>query len=181
MSATNNTAKPASSPRPDGPTPVRRGPGGGGPFGGMQGPAEKAMNFGPSAKRLLRRLAPERGMIVLVVLLGVASVVLSVLGPKVLGQATNIIVNGSISKQLPAGVTKAQVIEGLKAKGDTQQADLLSGFDLHPGHGIDFSALQLVLGIVLLLYVFASVFGWLQGYLLNGVTQRTVFRLRQDV
>ena len=184
MSATSNAGKPAapaSNARPDGPTPVRRGPGGGGPFGGMQGPAEKAMNFGPSAKRLIGRLAPERGMIILVVLLGVASVVLSVLGPKILGQATNIIVDGSVSKQLPAGVTKQQVIDGLKAKGDTKTADLLSGLDLHPGHGIDFSALQLVLGIVLLLYVFASVFGWLQGYLLSGVTQRTVLRLRADV
>ena len=184
MSAPRNTSKPAapaSNPRPDGPTPVRRGPGGGGPFGGMQGPAEKALNFGPSAKRLLGRLAPERGMIVLIVLLGVASVVLSVLGPKILGQATNIIVNGAISKGLPAGTSKAQVIAHLKATGQGQTADLLSGLDLHPGHGIDFSALQLVLGIVLLLYVFASVFGWLQAYLLNGVTQRTVFRLRRDV
>jgi ATP-binding cassette subfamily B protein len=161
--------------------PVRRGPGGGGPFGGMQGPAEKALNFGPSAKRLLGRLVPERGMVILVVLLGVVSVVLSVLGPKILGQATNIIVNGSVSKQFPANVTKAQIIAGLRAKGETKTADLLSGLDLHPGHGIDFSALQLVLGIVLLLYVFASVFSWLQAYLLNGVTQRTVYRLRQDV
>ncbi len=181
MSGTGNTTKPASSPRPEGPTPVRRGPGGGGPFGGMQGPVEKAMNFGPSAKRLLGRLAPERAMIVLVVLLGVVSVVLSVLGPKILGQATNLIFDGAISKSLPAGVTKAQVIEGLRAKGDNQQADLLSGLDLHPGQGIDFSALQMVLGIVLLLYVFSSVFSWLQAYLLNGVTQRTVYRLRQDV
>ncbi len=161
--------------------PVRRGPGGGGPFGGMQGPAEKAMNFGPSARRLLGRLLPERAMIVVVVLLGVISVVLSVLGPKILGQGTDLIFEGAISKTLPAGVTKAQVIAGLRAKGDTQQADLLSGMDLHPGHGIDFSALAIVLGIVLLLYVFSSVFSWLQAYLLNGVTQRTVFRLRSDV
>ncbi|MBW4032852.1 MAG: ABC transporter ATP-binding protein [Acidobacteria bacterium] len=147
----------------------------------MQGPAEKALNFGPSAKRLLGRLRPERSMIVAVVLLGVVSVVLSVLGPKILGQATNLIFEGFISKSLPAGTTKAQVIAGLKAKGDTQQADLLGGMNLHPGVGIDFAALQLVLGIVLLLYVFSSVFSWLQAYLLNGVTQRTVYRLRSDV
>jgi ATP-binding cassette subfamily B multidrug efflux pump len=177
-----STTAPASAPRPAGPAmPVRRGPGGGGPFGGMQGPVEKAMTFGPSARRLLGRLLPERAMIVGVVLLGVVSVVLSVLGPRMLGQATNLIFAGVISKSLPAGVTKAQVIAGLRAKGENQQADLLSGIDLHPGQGIDFSALQLVLGIVLLLYVFASVFAWWQAYLLNGVTQRTVFRLRRDV
>jgi ATP-binding cassette subfamily B multidrug efflux pump len=185
MSTAGNTAAataPASNPRPAGPPqPARRGPGGGGPFGGMQGPVEKAMTFGPSAKRLLGRLLPERAMIVGVVLLGVVSVALSVIGPRMLGQATNLIFAGVISKQLPAGVTKAQVIEGLRAKGENQQADLLSGIDLHPGLGIDFSSLQLVLGTVLLLYVFSSVFAWLQAYLLNGVTQRTVFRLRRDV
>ncbi|MBW8872501.1 MAG: ABC transporter ATP-binding protein, partial [Leifsonia sp.] len=98
MSTPNTSAKPASGPRPDGPAPVRRGPGGGGPFGGMQGPAEKAMNFGPSAKRLIGRLAPERRMIVLVVLLGVASVVLSVLGPKILGEATTLIFKSVVTK-----------------------------------------------------------------------------------
>jgi ATP-binding cassette subfamily B multidrug efflux pump len=180
VSAATPSNRPASNPRPSVPFPPRRGPGGG-PFGGMQGPAEKALNFGPSAKRLLGRLRPERSMIVVVVLLGVVSVVLSVLGPKILGQATNLIFEGFISKSLPAGATKAQVIAGLKAKGDTQQADLLSGMNLHPGVGIDFAALQLVLGIVLLLYVFSSVFSWLQAYLLNGVTQRTVYRLRSDV
>jgi ATP-binding cassette subfamily B multidrug efflux pump len=180
VSAATPSNRPASNPRPSVPMPPRRGPGGG-PFGGMQGPAEKALNFGPSAKRLLGRLRPERSMIVVVVLLGVVSVVLSVLGPKILGQATNLIFEGFISKSLPAGATKAQVIAGLKAKGDTQQADLLSGMNLHPGVGIDFAALQLVLGIVLLLYVFSSVFSWLQAYLLNGVTQRTVYRLRSDV
>jgi len=126
--------------------PVRRGPGGGGPFGGMQGPAEKALNFGPSAKRLAARLAPERGMIVLVVLFGVISVVLSVLGPKILGEGTTLIFK-AVTTRTP----------------------------------IDFEGLKVILGTVLLLYVFASIFSWLQAYLLNGVTQRTVYRLRRDV
>jgi ATP-binding cassette, subfamily B, multidrug efflux pump len=160
---------------------ARRGPGGGGPFGGMGMPAEKSMNFGPSARRLLSRLAPERAKLVGVILLGVLSVLLSVLGPKILGQATNIIFAGAISSNLPAGATKQQIIDGLIAKGDTQQADFLKGLDLHPGEGIDFSALAMVLGIVLLLYVFSSVFSWLQSYVLNGITQRTVLRLRREV
>ena len=53
--------------------------------------------------------------------------------------------------------------------------------DVVPGHGIDFSALGWVLVGVLALYVAASVFSWAQGYLLNGVVQRTVYRLRSDV
>ena len=160
----------------------RRGPGGGGgPFGGMGMPAEKSMNFGPSARRLIGRLAPERWKLTGVILLGVTSVVLAVLGPKILGEATNLIFEGAISSTIPAGVTQDQVVQQLEASGDQQQADFIAGLDLHPGEGIDFSALALVLGIVLLLYVFSSVFSWLQSYVLNGVTQRTVMRLRREV
>ena len=117
---------------------MRRGPGGMGPHGGMGMPVEKAKSFGPSAKRLVGRLAPERAAVLVVLVLGIIAVVLNVLGPKILGNATNIIVDGVITRQ-----------------------------------GIDFPALQVVLGGVLVLYVFASVFSFLQAYVLNGVTQRT--------
>jgi ATP-binding cassette subfamily B multidrug efflux pump len=155
-------------------------PGGRGPAGpGM--PVQKSMNFGPSARRLLGTLRPERARTAFVILLGVISVMLTVVGPKMLGEATNIIFEGVISSQLPAGATKEQVLEGLRASGDTDRADLLSSMTLTPGQGIDFTALAVVLGIVLLLYVLASVFSWAQGLVLNGITQRTVFRLRKDV
>ncbi|MEO8261963.1 MAG: ABC transporter ATP-binding protein [Pseudolysinimonas sp.] len=195
MAGKKNEQKPTSQPTPQ-PTPKpaaperpalaavaqrRGGPGGGGPFGGMGMPVEKSMNFGPSARRLIGRLAPERAKLVGVILLGVTSVLLAVLGPKILGEATNIIFEGAISSTIPAGVTQDQVIAQLEASGDQQQADFISGLNLHPGEGIDFSALALVLGIVLLLYVFSSVFSWLQSYVLNGVTQRTVLRLRREV
>jgi ATP-binding cassette subfamily B protein len=150
-------------------------------YGGMGLPVEKSMNFLPSAKRLLGRLRPYRLGVAVVILLSVVSVTLSVIGPKILGQGTNIIFDGIVSKQLPAGVTKQQVIDGLRASGDNQKADLLSGMNLNPGHGIDFSALSMVLGFVLLLYVFSSIFSWLQGYVLNGIVQRTVYTLREDV
>ena len=161
--------------------PVRRGPMGGGPMGGMGMPAEKSMNFLPSAKRLLGRLRPHRVGVAAVVLLSVVSVTLAVLGPKLLGQATNIIFEGIISKGLPAGVTQQQVIDQLRASGDDQKADLISGMTLTPGQGIDFSALQMVLGIVLLIYVLSSVFSWLQGFVLNAIVQKTVYRLREDI
>ena len=166
--------------RPTRPAP-RRGPGGGGPFGGAGMPAEKAMAFGPSAKRLIGRLRPERMGVIFVILLGTIGVILAVIGPKVLGQATNLIFEGVISAKLPPGTTKEQVIAGLQAQGQNTLADMLRSMDLRPGEGIDFSALAIVLGIVLLLYVFSSVFMWLQGYVLNGITQRTVLRLRRDV
>jgi ATP-binding cassette subfamily B multidrug efflux pump len=171
MSETTEQTKPT---RP----PMRRG---GGPFGGASMPAEKAMNFGPSAKRLVGRLRPHWFGVTWVFLLTVASVTFSVIGPKLLGQGTNLIFEGVISKGLPAGVTKAQIIAGLKAKGDTGQADLLSGMHLTPGIGIDLQALSTILMWVLALYVLSSVFSWLQAYVLNEVVQRVVYRLRQDV
>ncbi len=176
MSTTSGSTS-SSVPRP----PMRRGPGGGGPFGSMGMPAEKSKTFGPSARRLLGRLRPHRSGVILVVSLSVISVALSVLGPKLLGQATNIIFSGIISKTLPAGVSQQQLIDQLRASGDNQRADFISGMTLTPGAGIDFAALQLVLGIVLVIYVFASVFSWLQGYLLNRIVQRTVYRLREDI
>jgi ATP-binding cassette subfamily B protein len=144
-------------------------------------PAEKSMNFGPSARRLLGHLRPERPLVILVMLLTVGSVTFSVVGPKILGNATNIIFEGIIGKMLPAGMTKEQVIAALRAKGDNGQADLISGMDVVPGQGIDFSRLAHVLLIVLGLYVLASLCMWAQAYVLNGVVQRTALRMRTQV
>jgi ATP-binding cassette, subfamily B, multidrug efflux pump len=120
-------------------------------------------------------------MVVLLVALGVISVALSVIGPKLLGQATDLIFAGVVGKQLPAGISKDQAIAEARARGNGRFADLLSGTDAVPGSGIDFAALGRVLLLVLLLYVTASIFMWAQGYLVAGVVQRTVYRLRADV
>ncbi len=153
----------------------------GGPFGGVGMPAEKSMNFGPSAKRLLGRLRPHRIGVLFALIIGAASVALNVVGPKLLGNATNVIFEGVISAQLPAGVTQEQVIAQLRATGDDQRADFLSAMTLHPGSGIDFAALRDILLICLAVYVGAAVLGYLQGLLLNRIVQATVYRLREEV
>ncbi|GGO01867.1 multidrug ABC transporter ATP-binding protein [Microbispora rosea subsp. aerata] len=168
------------SDRPTAPVRPRPGGGGFGPFGGQM-PVEKSMNFGPSARRLVRRLSPERPRIVAVIALAVISVVFSVVGPKLLGRATDVIFSGVIGGRLPEGMTKEEAVRALRASGHDDFADMVAGMDVVPGHGIDFGALATVLGWVLVLYLAASLFMWLQGYLLNDVTQRTVFRLRADV
>ncbi|WP_308116570.1 ABC transporter ATP-binding protein [Leifsonia poae] len=167
--------------RPPARPPQRRGPGGGGPFGGMQGPVEKSLNFGPSAKRLAGRLKPEAWGIVFVTALAVVSVFFAVLGPKLLGNAINLVFAGALSTQFPKGETQAQVIAGLRATHKTQYADLLSGTTFTPGAGIDFTAVGSVLMWVLALYIASSLFSYLQAYVLNGITQRTVYRLREEV
>ncbi|WP_314193775.1 ABC transporter ATP-binding protein [uncultured Arthrobacter sp.] len=165
----------ARIPRPAG------GPGRGGPFAGMNVPAEKALNFGPSARRLLGELRPERAWLVLVLALAVVSVAFSVTGPRLLGEGTNLIFAGAVSKNLPAGASQEQVIAGLRASGQDARADMLGAMTLTPGAGIDFAALANVLLWALALYVLASAFGWIQAYVLNGVVQRTVYRLRERI
>ncbi|MDH2424966.1 ABC transporter ATP-binding protein [Sphaerisporangium sp. TRM90804] len=173
------------SERPMAPTrprpPAGGGPFGRGPFGGGGMPAEKSMDFGPSTRRLIRRLDPERPKILAVIGLAVVSVVLAVIGPTILGRATDVIFSGVVGKQLSAGTTTEQAVEAARASGDDNFAAMLARMDVVPGHGIDFAALGTLLAWALALYVAASMFGWLQGYLLNDVTQRTVFRLRADV
>ncbi|MFI5099456.1 MAG: ABC transporter ATP-binding protein [Actinomycetes bacterium] len=175
------TAPPPGPPparHPDRPPPMR-GPAAFAMTAGM--PAEKSITFWPSAKRLLRRLAPERLLVVAIIALTVVGVTLSVLGPKLLGDATNIIFEGVIGRRLPAGMTQQQAIDAARAAGDNGFANLLSGMTVTPGQGVDFAALGHVLLIVLCLYVLSSVFMWAQAYVLAGVVARTVLRLRSDI
>ncbi|HEX2902865.1 MAG TPA: ABC transporter ATP-binding protein [Jatrophihabitans sp.] len=151
-----------------------------GPFAGM-GAAEKSMNFGPSFRRLLGRLAPERPIVGAVLGLTVSSVVASVFGPRLLGHATNIIFDGILGRRLPAGITKEQAVARARAQGDNKIADVLQKSHLVPGHGIDFHALGTVLLLAMALYLLSSFCSWLQGYLLTGAVQRTMYRLRCDV
>jgi ATP-binding cassette subfamily B protein len=153
-----------------------------GPMGGGMGmPGEKSLNFKESGRRLLGVLRPERWKLVAVVLLGIASVALAVSGPKVLGNATNVIFNGVVGAQLPEGVTKSQAVEGLRQQGQDQLADMLSGMDVVPGEGVDFTTLRNLLLAVVAIYVASALFSWVQGLITTGVVQRTVFRLREEV
>lgn len=162
---------------------ARRGPArrGGPPHMQIGQPAEKSLDFGPSAKRLLGLLRPERTKLVVVVTLAVVSVLLSSVGPKILGRATDIIFAGFIGSKLPAGITKEQAVAGVRASGNTTQAELLSNVDFIPGVGIDFEALKNVLLLVVAIFAVASFLMWIQGWILQGLLQRTMFRLRQDV
>jgi ATP-binding cassette subfamily B protein len=144
-------------------------------------PAAKSMRFGPSAKRLIGRLRPYRLQLVLVVALAVVSVALAVTGPKILGRATDIIFAGVMGKRIPQGQTQDQAVEHARRAGNGSLAEMLARMHVVPGVGIDFVKLGHVLLLALAVYVGASALAWLQGFLLNGVVQRTILRLRADV
>jgi ATP-binding cassette subfamily B multidrug efflux pump len=156
-------------------------PAGSGRMFGQARPVEKSLNFLPSLRRLIGHLAPERMILVLAVLLAVAGVVMNVLGPKILGMATDVIFTGVLGKDLPSGASKEQVVAELRAQGDDQFADMIERLDVIPGLGIDFTQLARLLLLALVLYLVASLFLWLQGYLLNGAVQRSIYRLRSQV
>ncbi|MBC9928560.1 MULTISPECIES: ABC transporter ATP-binding protein [unclassified Leucobacter] len=156
--------------------------GGRGPMGGGAGaPVVKAKNFLPSAKRLLGTLRQDASRILLVLVLGVLSVGLTVTGPKLLGEGTNIVFNGFISLQFPKGTTQAQIVDQLTAAGNTDQADMLRSMAITPGQGIDFAHLGWILTLVLAVYTLGSVFALFQARILNVVVQRATHRIRLQV
>ena len=144
-------------------------------------PPGKAEAFWPSFKRMVGLLGAHRISLVVVALAAVGTVVLAVAAPKVLGQATNVIFEGVVSTMLPAGTTKAQAVEMLRARGMDDFASMLSAMDVVPGAGINYTRLGQILTVVLALYVGSGLLNWLQGWLLNRVTVKVLYRLRAQV
>ena len=153
-----------------------------GPMGpGMGMPTEQSKDLRGTARKLLARLRPERIKLVTAVGLGVVSVAFIVTGPKILGTATNILFDGIVGKRLPAGMTQAQAEALLRAHGQGQLADMLSGMTVTPGAGVDMAQLGRVLGLAALVYLLGAVFSWGQGYIMAGITQRAMYGLRREV
>jgi ATP-binding cassette subfamily B protein len=149
--------------------------------GVMQAPTKRSRDFKGSAIRLVKRLTPQRTMTTLVILLGVCGIAIGVIGPRILGHATDLLFNGVIGRQLPAGLTKEQAIAAARARGDNTFADLLSGMNVVPSRGVDFGAVGRTLLLALGLYLVAALLIWLQARVLNVTIQRTMVALRSDV
>ncbi|AEM80415.1 ABC transporter ATP-binding protein [Streptomyces violaceusniger] len=161
----------------------RRGPApGAGPGRFMGGqPTERSLDFRGSGRRLLARLRPERGIALLVLALGTGSVALAVAGPKILGEATDLIFAGLIGRQLPDGAGKEQAVQWLRDRDQGTVADMVASMDVTPGQGIDFHAVGIVLLWATALYVVAALLGLVQARVATAIVQRAVFRLREDV
>jgi ATP-binding cassette subfamily B protein len=134
-----------------------------------------------TVRRLVRRLAPQRGAALAVLTLAVGGMVLSVIGPRVLGHATDLLFEGVIGRGLPSGISKEQAVAAARAAGDANFADMLNRMNVLPGRGIDFTAVGRTLALALALYLAAALFIWGQARLLNVIVQRTVLALRTEV
>ncbi|MFJ4845053.1 MULTISPECIES: ABC transporter ATP-binding protein [unclassified Streptomyces] len=144
-------------------------------------PTERSMDFKGSGKRLLGLMRPERTLLYAMLACTILGVGLNVLGPRILGRATDLIFAGVIGRSIPAGTDKATAIEHLRQQGNDTVADLLRSIDFTPGHGIDFDAVGHVLLIAVAIYAAAAVFSIVQGRLATRIIQRAIYRLRRDV
>ncbi|MEV6687294.1 ABC transporter ATP-binding protein [Streptomyces sp. NPDC051130] len=147
----------------------------------MMGPVQRSMDFKGSGKRLLGQLAQDRARIWGMVAAVVGSVACSVVGPKILGNATDLVFAGIVGRQMPAGITKAQALDGLRARGKGGMADMLSGTDFTPGQGIDFSAVGTVAIWALVVFTLAGLLMLVATRLSNHIMNGTVYRLREEL
>jgi ATP-binding cassette subfamily B multidrug efflux pump len=144
-------------------------------------PPRKAKHFWPSVRRLFGLMTTEKRGLINVVALVVGSVVLTVIAPKVLGKAMDVVYSGVIGAQLPTGADIDDIIAGARAQGRDDFADMLATAEVVPGQGIDFTLLGQIIIVVLLMYLVASMLMWAQGYILNALVMRVVYRLREDI
>ncbi|MDR1441336.1 MAG: ABC transporter ATP-binding protein/permease [Bifidobacteriaceae bacterium] len=178
----------------------RRGPMG---PGGPAMPGAKALDFKGSGLRFLGLLRPERVKIAIALALTVVSVALGVVGPKILGQATNRVFEGFMGKMIGEELVRAgvlapgqtmekdqviQLVEALRnnpVPGPQQisssMLDMLTAMDFTAGVGVDFHAVGMILVGVLVIYLGSALLGYVQGILTAQIIQNSMYRLRRDV
>jgi len=142
---------------------------------------EKSLDFRGSSRRLVGTLRPERPLAVVALVLAAAGVTLSVLGPIILGHATDLIFSGVLSREIPPGVTKAEAVARLRQHGQGTLANMLSSMHLTAARGIDFSQVGRVLLTVLVIYVASSAASLMQGRVTTTIVQHAAFRMRGQV
>ena len=175
----------------------QRGPMGGGPAAAR--PAEKAKDFRGTFKKLMRYIRAYWFSLIVMLVFAVASTVFTIIGPKILGNATNKLVEG-ISQQMVYDKVIEQLPEGLTLPKGTTGADLMDlmpqeqremlsqsqtdmlmdmSFDQRPS--IDFSGIANILLWLVGLYALSSIFNYIQGFVTTGVSQKVAYNLRRDI
>lgn len=173
-----------------------RGPAGHGP---MRGSGEKAKDFKGTFKKLMSYLRSFWFSLLIVFIFAVASTVFSIVGPKILGNATNKLAEGIIQQtvydkiheqlpqgiQFPPGTKGADVMammpqEALEELTDSQR-QALSDMDMNVRPGIDFAAIGSILLLLLCLYGISALFSYIQGFVITGVSQKISYRFRKEI
>ena len=175
----------------------QRGPMGGGPAAAR--PAEKAKDFKGTFKKLMRYIRAYWFSLIVMLVFAVASTVFTIIGPKILGNATNKLVEGisqqmvydKVIEQLPVGLTLPKGTTGadlmdLMPQEQRQmlsqsQTDLLMDMSFDQRPSIDFSGIANILLWLVGLYALSSIFNYIQGFVTTGVSQKVAYNLRRDI
>ncbi|MDQ0961937.1 ATP-binding cassette subfamily B multidrug efflux pump [Streptomyces sp. B4I13] len=155
-----------------------------GPMGRMMagtGPENRSLDFKTSGRRLLAQFKPERLTLCVMLFCVVLSVGLNVVGPKILGRATDLVFAGIVGREMPAGATKEQALDAMRERGDTSVANMLRSTDFTPGKGIDFGSVGEVLLVAVGVFLVAGLLMAGATRLVNRAVNRTMFRMREDV
>ena len=173
----------------------------GGPMGGGMGAGEKAKDFKGTVKKLAKYLAEFRWQMLMVAIFAVGSTTFAIVSPKILGGATNQIVEDYVSikayetiteklpkgASLPAGTTGADVLQKLPNKAEIErqipssQLDMIKKLDLSQRPEFHFEAIWRVVSLLIGLYILSAVFRYIQTWLMTQVTQTVTFRMRQQL
>ena len=132
-------------------------------FGSLGRPVEKAKDFQGTLRRLLNYFEPERILLSVVLGAAVVGTIFNIVGPKILGLATTKLFNNLISS------FAAQVKNNLNP------------LNKIPVPGIEFGYIGRIMLILLALYIVSSIFIFIQQYLMAGVAQRTIYKIRKEV
>jgi len=149
------------------------GPMGRGGFGAMGRPVEKAKDFRGTLKRLLNYFAPEKVLLIIVLVAAIFGTVFNIVGPKILGLATTKLFNNLIASfavQVKNAVIKKELLQNPKLP-----------IHLSPVPGVEFNYIGHIMLILLGLYIISAIFIFIQQYLMAGVAQRTIYKLRKEV
>jgi ABC-type multidrug transport system, ATPase and permease components len=173
----------------------QRGPMGGrqgGPGGTIGRPVEKAKNFKGTLFRLLHYLRPRRIKLGIVFIFAILSTVFSILGPKIMGNATTKLFEGIMGKIALAKLLPQQdALSKLAANPKTATPEVIGGLAqvkagiakviAQTGGKIDFDYILRIVLILIGLYLVSALFSYVQQYIMAGVAQKTVYDLRKDV
>ena len=173
----------------------------GGPMGGGMGAGEKAKDFKGTVKKLAKYLAEFRWQMLMVAIFAVGSTMFAIVSPKILGGATNQIVEYYVSMKayetitsklpngasLPAGTTGADVLKRLPNQSEIEsqipssQLDTIKKLDLSQRPEFHFEAIWRVVSLLIGLYILSAIFRYIQTWLMTQVTQTVTFRMRRQL
>ena len=173
----------------------------GSPMGGGMGAGEKAKDFKGTVKKLAKYLAEFRWQMLMVAIFAVGSTTFAIVSPKILGGATNQIVEDYVSMKayetitsklpngasLPAGTTGADVLKRLPNKSEIEsqipsnQLDTIKKLDLSRRPEFHFEAIWRVVILLIGLYILSAIFRYIQTWLMTQVTQTVTFRMRRQL